>query len=79
MVGRKIIRNHIETNMERKRLGGHGEKRIETMKEFMAAIKKCRDEDSGIPISTMGIILCDHLGDTHEVRSLITSMEEYLV
>lgn len=56
----------------------HKEQRILAMKGIVSAIKYARTEGSDLPISTIGVIICDTLGDSHECRALIRAMEAYL-
>lgn len=48
------------------------------MVDLGATIKKARSEECGLPLSTIATVFAESLGDTHEVRSIINSLEDYL-
>ena len=54
------------------------ERRVLAMNGIASAITFARTEGSDLPLSTIGVIICEALADNHEARAIIRSMEEYL-
>lgn len=57
---------------------GDSERRLLAISGIKSAIKFAREDGSDLPLSTIAVIIAESLGDTHEVRALITRLEEYL-
>jgi hypothetical protein len=57
---------------------GDSERRMLAMSGIKSAIQFAREEGSDIPLSTIAVVIAESLEDTHEVRALITRLEEYL-